>query len=148
MPVKFYLSPQANKAGEFPIRVSISVKGTRYLTTAEYKVAGEAWVENLPKEDKRRDKERAEVLSRYTNTKGISGKVINNRLAQIKAHFSEYELQKKGKPAEAELKDEFLKAIGKKDESGEAQTDTKPPSFSEYLEEFKKEQGPSPYLGV
>ena len=36
MPVKFYLSPQANKAGEFPIRVSISVNGTRYLTTAEY----------------------------------------------------------------------------------------------------------------
>lgn len=39
------------------------------------------------------------------------------------------------------MKDEFLKAIGKKDESGEAQTDTKRPSFSEYLEEFKKEQG-------
>ena len=40
MPVKFYLSSQANKAGEFPIRVSIMVNGTRYLTTAEYKVAG------------------------------------------------------------------------------------------------------------
>ena len=42
MPVKFYLSSQANKAGEFPIRVSIMVNGTRYLTTAEYKVAGAA----------------------------------------------------------------------------------------------------------
>lgn len=141
MPVKFYLSPQANKTGEFPIRVSISVNGTRYLTTAEYKVAWDAWVANLPNEDKRKDKEKAEVLSRYTNKKGISGKVINNRLAQIKAHFSEYELQKKGKPTEAELKDEFLKAIGKKDQADETPVETNRPSFFDYLEEFKSEQG-------
>lgn len=141
MPVKFYLSPQANKAGEFPIRVSISVNGTRYLTTAEYKVAWDAWVANLPNEDKRKDKEKAEVLSRYTNKKGISGKVINNRLAQIKAHFSEYELQKKGKPTEVELKDEFLKAIGKKDQADETPVETNRPSFFDYLEEFKSEQG-------
>ena len=141
MPVKFYLSPQANKAGEFPIRVSISVNGTRYLTTAEYKVAWDAWVANLPKDDKRREKEKSEVISRYINNKGISGKIINNRLAQIKAHFSEFELQKKGKPTEAELKDEFLKAIGKKNDADEAQSDTKRPTFFEYLEEFKNEQG-------
>lgn len=141
MPVKFYLSPQANKAGEFPIRVSISVNGTRYLTTAEYKVAWDAWVANLPNEDKRKDKEKAEVLSRYTNKKGISGKIINNRLAQIKAHFSEFELQKKGKPTEAELKDEFLKAIGKKDQADDTPVETNRPSFFDYLEEFKSEQG-------
>ena len=108
MPVKFYLSPQANKAGEFPIRVSISVNGTRYLTTAEYKVAGDAWVANLPNDDKRKEKLKVDVVPTYINKKGISGKVINNRLAKIKAHFSEYELNTHTKPSEAELKEQYL----------------------------------------
>ena len=138
MPVKFYLAPDANKAGEFPIRVSISINSTRYLTTAEYRVAKDAWVANLPDDDKRKKKEKSEVLTRYVNSKGISGSVINNRLAQIKAHFSEYELQKKGKPTVAELKHHY--SIGKNQEPEEQTSKPKKPSFFDYLEEFKKEQ--------
>ena len=140
MPVKFYLSPQANKAGEFPIRVSISVNGIRYLTTVEYSVAKDAWVANLSDDDKRKDKEKSEVVAKYVNSKGISGKVINNRIAQIKAHFSNYELQKKGKPTAAELKHQYILAIGKKQEQEEQATKSKQPSFFDYLEEFKQEQ--------
>ena len=47
---------------------------------------------NLPSDDKRKEKLKVEVIPTYVNKKGISGKVINNRLAKIKAHFSEYEL--------------------------------------------------------
>ena len=140
MPVKFYLSPQANKAGEFPIRVSISVNGVRYLTTVEYSVAKDAWVANLSDDDRRKNKEKSEVVAKYVNSKGISGKVINNRIAQIKAHFSNYELQKKGKPTAAELKHQYILAIGKKHEQEVEAAKSKQPSFFDYLEEFKQEQ--------
>lgn len=49
MPVKFYLSPQANKAGEKPIRVSIMVKGAQYQIALG--LPDEA-VEVVPKEKK------------------------------------------------------------------------------------------------
>ena len=137
MPVKFYLSPQANKAGEYPIRVSISVNGTRYLTTAEYKVAESAWVEKLPDGDKRKEKEQDPVVSKYKNSKGISAKVINARLNKIKAHFADYELQKKGKPSEAELKEQYAIALGR----GEEETAAEPlMTIFDRLEEFKTEQ--------
>lgn len=141
MPVKFYLSPQANKAGEFPIRVSISVNGTRYLTTAEYKVAGDAWVANLPNDDKRKEKLKVDVVPTYINKKGISGKVINNRLAKIKAHFSEYELNTHTKPSEAELKEQYLKALGLPDKvEPEVPIKVKKIGFYERLQEFINEQ--------
>ena len=140
MPVKFYLSPQANKAGEFSIRVSIMVNGTRYLTTAEYKVAGDAWVDNLPADDKRRKKEKGEVLSLYTNSKGISGKMINNRLNKIRAHFSDYELNTKVKPSEGELKVEFQKAIGLPDEVVAATPVVKKVGLFVRLQEFIAEE--------
>ncbi len=138
MPVKFYLSPQANKAGEYPIRVSISVNGARYLTTAEYKVAGSAWVDKLPDDDPRKEKEKDYVVGKYTNSKGISSKVINARLNKIKGHFAEYELNKKGKPSEAELKEQFAVALGKADIEEEAPS----PAITIFgrLEEFKREQ--------
>lgn len=138
MPVKFYLSPQANKAGEYPIRVSISVNGARYLTTAEYKVAGSAWVDKLPDDDPRKEKEKDYVVGKYTNSKGISSKVINARLNKIKGHFAEYELNKKGKPSEAELKEQFAVALGKADIEDEAPS----PAITIFdrLEEFKREQ--------
>ena len=138
MPVKFYLSPQANKAGEYPIRVSISVNGARYLTTAEYKVAGSAWVDKLPDDDPRKEKEKDYVVGKYTNSKGISSKVINARLNKIKGHFAEYELNKKGKPSEAELKEQFAVALGKADIEEEVPS----PAITIFdrLEEFKREQ--------
>lgn len=140
MPVKFYLSPQANKAGEFPIRVSIMVNGTRYLTTAEYKVAGDEWVDNWAPDDKRRKKEKGEVRSLYVNTKGISGKVINNRLNKIKAHFSDYELNMQVKPTESELKAEFQKAIGLPDEVVAAAPTVKKIGLFTRLQEFIAEE--------
>jgi len=138
MPVKFYLSPQANKAGEYPIRVSISVNGARYLTTAEYKVAESAWVDKLPDDDPRKEKEKDYVVGKYTNSKGFSSKVINARLNKINGHFAEYELNKKGKPSEAELKEQFAVALGKADIEEEAPS----PAITIFdrLEEFKREQ--------
>ena len=70
MSVNYYLAPKANKAGEFPIRVSINIKKTRYLTTIGFNVAAEAWVDNIPNPSKK-DKNNF-VVSKYTNNNGMT----------------------------------------------------------------------------
>lgn len=43
MPVRFYLYPVPNKKNEFPIRVSISIGKSRYMTGIGYNCIKEAW---------------------------------------------------------------------------------------------------------
>ena len=47
MPVKFYLYPVPNKKNEFPIRVSISIGKSRYMTGIGYNCTKEAWEDGL-----------------------------------------------------------------------------------------------------
>lgn len=65
MPVGFYLYPVPNKKGECPIRVSISIGSTRFMTGIGYNCATEAWEDGHG------------VKARYTNSKGVSSKIIN-----------------------------------------------------------------------
>ena len=117
MPVKFYLSPQVNKAGEKPIRVSIMVRGGRYLTTCEYKVPETDWGPSNP-DPKFRDRRKTEyVLNKSLNAKGVSSKLINTRLKKIEAHFADYELIQLVKPKESELKEQYQIALGLPDEA-------------------------------
>ena len=78
MPVKFYLHPKTNKHGEAPITFSANVRHTRLLTTLGYSVDPSAWDES------------GSVKPRYTNSKGIPARKINNRILKIKLHFAEY----------------------------------------------------------
>lgn len=77
MPVRFYLYPMPNKKGECPIRVSISIGSTRFI----------AWEEGKG------------VKAKYTNSKGVTSKMINARITSIQAHFMTYELKKEFKQA-------------------------------------------------
>ena len=140
MPVKFYLSPQANKAGEKPIRVSIMVRGTRYLTTCEYKVSEADWVPSNP-DPKFRDRHKTEyVLNKSVNAKGVSGKLINTRLKKIEAHFADYELNQLVKPKESELKEQYQIALGLPDETVSATPKEKKIGLFTRLQEFISEE--------
>ena len=86
MPVKFYLHPKVNKKGEAPITISINIRQTRLLTTLGYSVDPSAWDES------------GSVKPRYTNSKGIPARKINNRILKIKLHFAEYESELKTRP--------------------------------------------------
>ena len=95
MPVRFYLYPVPNKKGECPIRVSISIGSSRYMTGIGYNCATDAWEDGLG------------VKVRYTNSKGIPAKIINACIANIRSHFAEYEMNLNGQPDQDEIKKEF-----------------------------------------
>lgn len=126
MPVRFYLYPMPNKKGECPIRVSISIGSTRYMTGIGYNCATEAWEDGVG------------VKARYTNSKGVSAKLINARISNIRSHFSEYELKLIGQPDQDELKKEFKKSLGQ-DEKIETPA-PKVKNIFDHLDEFVKEQ--------
>ena len=141
MSVNYYLAPKANKAGEFPIRVSINIKKTRYLTTIGFNVSAEAWVANNPNASKRKSSNF--VVGKYTNNNGMPSERMNFILKKVDAHFTEYENDLKGKrPTVEELREEFQKAIRLGEELEVIEVPTvKEPTLFERLEEFKVEQG-------
>lgn len=132
MPLQFYLYPVPNKQNENAIRVSINVKGARLITTIGYSVKPDAWLEG------------AQVKQRYTNSKGVPARVINDRISKIKLHFNEYELQQKTRPTLKELREELdiAFALGNdlvQDEIVETPKEKKKTIY-QYLDEFVKEQ--------
>jgi site-specific recombinase XerD len=127
MPVRFYLYPMPNKKGECPIRVSISIGSTRFMTGIGYNCAVEAWEEGKG------------VKAKYTNSKGVSSKMINARITSIQAHFMDYELKLIGQPDQAELKKEFKQAIGQEEEETPPQP-VKVKNIFDHLKEFVQEQ--------
>lgn len=130
MPLQFYLYPVPNKQNENAIRVSINVKGARLITIIGYSVKPDAWLEG------------AQVKQRYTNTKGVPARVINDRISKIKLHFNEYELQQKTRPTLKELREELdvAFALGNdlvQDEIVETPKEKKKTIY-QYLDEFVK----------
>ena len=99
MPVKFYLHPKLNKQNKSPITVSINIRQTRLLTTLGYSVAPQAWLES------------GKVKSKYTNSKGITARVINSSIYKIQLHLGEYEASLKTRPTREELKDQYAIAL-------------------------------------
>lgn len=93
-PVNYYLSPVPDKKGENPIRVAISIKGTRLVSTAGFNVSPSRW-----------DKENQCVKPKTTTSKGETDKDINNQLNRIAAEFTIYKTKLKHKPTPAELGD-------------------------------------------
>lgn len=126
MPVRFYLYPVPNKKGECPIRVSISIGSTRFMTGIGYNCAIEAWEDGHG------------VKARYTNSKGVSSKIINACISNIQAHFTQYEVNLVGQPDQTELKKEFKKALGKEIETAESAAKVK--NIFDHLKEFVQEQ--------
>ena len=130
MPLQFQLYPVPNKQNENAIRVSINVKGARLITTIGYSVKPDARLEG------------AQVKQRYTNSKGVPARVINDRISKIKLHFNEYELQQKTRPTLKELREELdiAFALGNdlvQDEIVETPKEKKKTIY-QYLDEFVK----------
>lgn len=106
--VKFYLSPRPDKRGECPIRVSISIRGTRLISTAGYSIAPEKW-----KQPDKYSKELACVKKGHNNADGIAYNIINARLKKIDSHFADYEIKLDHKPTIEELADQLAAIKGK-----------------------------------
>ncbi len=101
MATSFYLSPKSDKKGDCPIRVSVSIHGTRLISTVGYNIHPDKW-----------SSERQEVKKGMVNAKGIPFNIINLRLREISTHFDRYELNNRGKPSVDELANELAIAKG------------------------------------
>ena len=64
MAVNFYLDKRPNKNGDYPIRVSISINGNRYVTSTGFSANAEKW-------------NNGKVKNGTTNAKGETSKTIN-----------------------------------------------------------------------
>lgn len=130
MPVKFYLHPKVNKKGEAPITISINIRQTRLLTTLGYSVDPAAWEES------------GQVKVRYTNSKGIPSRKINNRIMKIKLHFSEYENDLKTRPTLDEIKEQLTTAISLGDDLTPTEVAEEAPVklIYEFFDQFVKEE--------
>ena len=102
---KFYLAPKVNADGESPIRVSVSLRGVRYLSTVGESTKPEYW-----------DNEAKEVNfpQKITNSHGKTDKQINALLLEIKSGFAKYEanIEKTYKPTIEELRDKLADITG------------------------------------
>lgn len=133
MAVKFYLDKRPSKISkEYPIRVSVCIKGTTLISTIGYSVAKNAL-------------EGGRITKKgYKNAKGYSAKDINTKLSGLEYHFAQYELDLKHKPTKEELKQQIALSL-KKTDGDEEQTEVKPlvPTITlqDRLDEFIAEQG-------
>ena len=104
MKVQFYLTKDINLAGEKPIRASISIRGTRLQKTIGFSVLPAKWNQAAD-----------EVATGYINSSGQDWRHINQRILNIKSHFTDYDLNTYDKPTEKDLRIQFELAINKKD---------------------------------
>ena len=110
MKIQFYLTKDVNKAGEKPIRTSISIRGTRLQKPIGYSVLPSAWDQSID-----------EVAVGFVNSKGQTWRHINRRIANLKSHFADYDLDLYDKPTEKDLRIQFELALNKKDPRDQAQ---------------------------
>lgn len=80
MATSFSLDSRADKNGDQPIRVILSIKGEKFTTSAGYSINPEKW-----------DKPNQVVKKGCSNSKGITYSVINSHLKNIDAFFTKYE---------------------------------------------------------
>ena len=141
MAVSFALESRPNKAGEFPIRVSVSIHQVRMQTTSGYCISKDKWVDALTDKDRknREQKQHHYVIPATVNSKGQRGSDINAALTKIKTHFDEYEQSLDAIPTSDDLKEQFKIATGQQ-KIEESKAAAKEPSIFDRLEEFKKEQ--------
>ena len=102
MKVAYMLYKVPNKAGEKPIRVSISTQGVRYITTIGYCVKEDKW-----------NKGKQEVKEGFVSKAGDDWNIINGRISDIKSYFSKYDLRHPEKPTLDDLKEAFEKAVNR-----------------------------------
>ena len=89
---KFNLDTHPNKAGEYPIRVSVRSKGKRFQTTIGYSISPDKW--------KNGEVEAGTKKAPVVNSRGIPASVINARIAAIRAAFAAIDARPEAAPLE------------------------------------------------
>lgn len=119
MAVNFYLETRTDKQGNAPIRVSVAIRGARFVTSTGYKITPSKW-----------DAVKQQVKRGCSNTQGVTYATINAHLLHISEHFAAFEnqcLMDGREPDKAALHDEFANKFGKG--GGSTQTETKKTFF-------------------
>ena len=124
--VKFYISSRPDKQGECPIRVSISIRGIRLISTAGYNVDPKMWSKNEQR-----------VRKWYINSKAVPFNVINARLKEIDAFFTNYELGLRQKPDIDALISKLARIKGKEPRKTKARTGS---TVLDLFDKFVKEE--------
>jgi len=107
MAVNFYLETRTDKQGDAPIRVSVAVRGARFVTSTGHSIAPSKW-----------DANKQQVRRGCSNSKGVTYSVINSRLLRIMEHFAGFENQcaiDSRKIDKATIQDEYRRNFGKGD---------------------------------
>lgn len=133
MAVNFYLDKRTDKKGDAPIRMSIAIKGARYLTSTGYKIAPTKW-----------DAGKQQARKGTSNAAGMTWAVINSALAKIAEHFANYEgrcMADNTAPDVEALKEEFARTFGRARNMPEPQEEAAPLGLFDYYDMFAKETG-------
>lgn len=132
MAVNFYLDKRTDKKGDAPIRMSITIKGARYLTSTGLKIAPTKW-----------DAAKQQTKKGSSNAAGMTWAAINGTLAKIAEHFAAYEgncIATDSHPDTEALKLEFARTFGR---ARNLPTVEAAPTLGlfDYLDIFTKEMG-------
>lgn len=125
MPVRFYLDKRADKNGDNPIRVSISINGDRFVTSTGFSISPNKW-----------DTKKQRVKSKYSNAKGETATTINTRLKDIDTLFSKIETKLQlNDIREVDIRSVYAENFGRK------KVNNKEKSFFDFWDEFTAEMG-------
>ena len=132
MAIKFYLDKRPDKSGDAPIRVSITIRGARFMTSTGYKVNPGKW-----------DARKQQARKGTTNAAGMTWAVINAALARISEHFMAYEsdcIYNNVSPNVDALKAEFARVFGRYHSKPDASASNTAPAFWDYYQMFISER--------
>lgn len=133
MATNFYLDKRSDKKGDAPIRMSITVRGVRYLTSTGYKIAPGKW-----------DAAKQQAKKGCSNASGMTWSTLNCALAKIAGHFAAFEnecIVKDTRPDVAALKAEFAKNFSRSRDGGEKTTTAAGRGLFDCFDIFTKEMG-------
>lgn len=131
MAINFYLDKRPDKSGDNPIRVSISLKGKRLVTSVGYSVSSVKW-----------DNDKQIVKKGHINGKGIAYNVINSHLNRITSYFTEFENQAiLSEDSQFDLKSIYTLKFGKGSRLQNALDAQETKTLFDRLDEFTTEMG-------
>lgn len=130
MATNFYLDNRTDRHGDAPIRVSVSIRGSRLVTSCGFKIAPAKW-----------DGNKQQCRKGSSSANGTTWNQINTALSKIASHFAAYEAEclAVGFVPDADtLKVEFARTLGRK----EARATAAPPlGFFDYYDTFTQAVG-------
>lgn len=136
MAVNFYLDARVDKRGDAPIRVSVSIRGVRLLTSSGHKICPAKW-----------DANRQLVRKGATNASGVVWSAINSALNKIRDHYLELEgdcIAQGIHTTVADLKADFARTFGRYNRNSSNETDGGDNyTIFDYIDIFIKEMGES-----